>query len=85
MVMFGPLLVFYYFSRGFEYAADEEAIGFTGDSETAITSLVSIYEAGELPATSARLPRIFMTHPTVPQRVRAMASNGGSTVDGLTE
>jgi hypothetical protein len=33
------------------------SIGFTGDSEAAITSLVSISKAGELPATSARLVR----------------------------
>jgi Zn-dependent protease with chaperone function len=85
MVMLGPLLVFYYCSRRFEYSADEEAVGFTGDRETATKALVSIYKASELPAVSAGLARIFMTHPTLAQRVRAIVSNGRLTADGLTD
>ncbi len=85
MAMFGPLLVFYYFSRGFEYSADAEALDFTGDRETAIASLVNVNKAGELPATSDRLARIFMTHPTLAQRVHALRSDGRLTADGLTD
>ncbi len=85
MVMFGPLLVFYYFSRRFEYSADKEAIAFTGDPETAIKALIRFHETTELPAASGWLARIFMTHPALAQRVRAIASNGRLTADGLTK
>jgi len=72
MALFGPLWVFYHNSRRFEYSADQQAVGFTGDRETAAKALVDLHEARELPAVSAGLARIFMTHPMLARRVRAV-------------
>jgi Zn-dependent protease with chaperone function len=85
IAMVGPLLVFYYCSRRFEFSADGEAVGFTGDPETAIRALVSLYETSELPAAHDGLTELFMTHPTLPQRVHAIASNGRLPTDRLTD
>jgi Zn-dependent protease with chaperone function len=84
--MLGPLLVFYYCSRRFEFSADGEAVGFTGDPETAIRALVGLDETTELAAAhNGGLTELFMTHPTLAQRVHAIASNGHLPADRLTD
>src|SRR6266404_656496 len=83
--MLGPLLVFYYCSRRFGYSPDGEAVGFTGNPETAVRALVSLYQIRELPAAHDGLTDLFMTHPTLAQRVRAIASNGHLPADCLTD
>jgi Zn-dependent protease with chaperone function len=85
IAMLGPLLVSYYCSRRFEYSADGEAVGFTGDPETAIRALVSLYQARELSGSGDGLTELFMTHPTLAQRVHAIASQGHLSAHSLTD
>jgi Zn-dependent protease with chaperone function len=85
IAMLGPLLVFFYCSRRFEYSADGEAVGFTGDPETAIRALVSLYQARELSGSGDGLTELFMTHPTLAQRVHAIASQEHLSADSLTD
>jgi Zn-dependent protease with chaperone function len=85
VAMIGPLVVLYYCSRRFEYSADGEAVGFTGDPETAIRALVNLHQIRELPTAYDRLTELFMTHPTLAQRVHAIASSGHLPAERLTE
>jgi Zn-dependent protease with chaperone function len=82
-VIFGPLLVFYYFSRRFEYAADAFAVDFTGDPESAIRALVNIHKIHEVPAHSDRFTELFMTHPPLASRTAAIAKVGHLPADRL--
>jgi Zn-dependent protease with chaperone function len=50
LVVYGPILGFYDFSRRAESEADREAVLFTGDPETAIRSLVNFYRTSSVPA-----------------------------------
>ena len=75
LIILGPLVVMYYFSRRFEYSADREAIEFVGDPENAIRALASLHKISEVPARSDRITGLFMTHPPLAQRVSAIATN----------
>jgi Zn-dependent protease with chaperone function len=83
LAMFGPLVALYYASRHFEYSADEQAIDFTGDAETAIQALANLERSRELPAAHAGLMEWFMTHPTFEHRVEAIAKLGCVPADRL--
>jgi len=85
IAILGPLLVFYYCSRRFEFSADGEAVGFTDDPETAIQALVNLYQTRELPAAQDALTELFMTHPTLAQRVHAIASDARLPGEHLTD
>lgn len=85
IAMIGPLVVLYYWSRRFEYSADGEAIDFTGDPETAIWALATLHQSRELPAASDKLTELFATHPTLAQRVHAIANGGHIPADRLTD
>jgi len=73
VVVYGPVLLFYYFSRRAEFEADREAVLFTGDPENAIRSLVNLYRGSSVPITSSKLAELFQTHPSLNRRVLAIA------------
>ncbi len=73
VAIIGPLATLYYYSRRFEYSADEEAVDFTGDPETAIRALANLQRIRELPTATDGFTELFMTHPTLEHRVRAIA------------
>jgi Zn-dependent protease with chaperone function len=75
-VVIGPLIVIYYFSRRFEYAADAFAVDFTGDPETAIRALINLHKIHEVPARSGRFTELFTTHPPLALRTAAIAEAG---------
>jgi Zn-dependent protease with chaperone function len=85
VAMIGPLVTLYYCSRRFEYSADEEAVDFTGDPETAIWALANLRQSSELPAAYDRLTELFATHPTLAHRVHAIANDGRIPADRLTD
>jgi Zn-dependent protease with chaperone function len=73
IVIYGPVLIFYYFSRRAEFEADREAVLFTGDPETAIRSLVNLYRGSRVPMSRSKLSELFQTHPSLDRRVLAIA------------
>ncbi len=76
VVIFAPLTAFYFLSRRFEYAADREAVNFTGDPETAVRALASLYQVSAVPIRCSRLIELFLTHPALTRRARAIARLG---------
>jgi Zn-dependent protease with chaperone function len=75
-VIFGPLVAIYYLSRRFEYAADRVAVDFTGEPEIAIKALANLHTIHEVPAQYDRFTELFMTHPSLSERVQAIARAG---------
>jgi Zn-dependent protease with chaperone function len=73
VVVYGPVLGFYYFSRRAEFEADREAVLFTGDPETAIRSLVNLYRSSSVPVRESQVSELFQTHPSLKKRVLAIA------------
>src|SRR5580692_1193686 len=71
-----PLLAIYYSSRRFEYAADAEAVYFTGEPENAIRALTNLHRIHDVPARCDRFTELFMTHPSLTQRIEAIAKAG---------
>jgi STE24 endopeptidase len=71
-----PLLAIYYSSRRFEYAADAEAVDFTGEPENAIRALTNLHRIHEVPTRCDRFTELFMTHPSLTQRIEAIAKAG---------
>lgn len=76
MVLILPVTAFYYLSRRMEYAADREAVNFTGDPETAIRALAKLYQVSEVPIRCSRFTELFLTHPAFMRRVQAIARVG---------
>ena len=83
--IFVPLVAIYYLSRRFEYAADGMAVNFTGEPETAIRALANLHRIDEVPARSNRFTELFMTHPSLPLRVEAIAKAGQIPAERLRE
>lgn len=81
--IFGPVMALYYSSRQFEYSADHKAIEFTDAPEVAVQALAKLYQSRELPAASDGLTELFMTHPTLTHRVRAIAKHAQISSDSL--
>jgi Zn-dependent protease with chaperone function len=75
-VIIVPLLAIYYSSRRFEYAADAEAVDFTGEPENAIRALTNLHRIHEVPTRCDRFTELFMTHPSLTQRIEAIAKAG---------
>jgi Zn-dependent protease with chaperone function len=75
IAMLGPLMILYYCSRRFEYAADQEAVAFSDDPETAIQALANLHRFRELPEAHDHFTELFTTHPTFSKRVRAIAND----------
>ena len=84
-VVFVPTLTFYFFSRHFEYAADEAGVELTHDPETAIHALASLYRITEAPTHCDRLTELFMTHPALTRRARAIGEIGGMPAERISQ
>lgn len=75
VVVFAPFLVFYFFSRRFEYQADRESA--SRNPEVEISSLVKLHRAAEAPFEFNVLTEMFSTHPSLIHRVAAIARCNG--------
>jgi Zn-dependent protease with chaperone function len=75
-MMLVPILAFYFFSRRFEYAADEAGVEFTHDPKTAIRALASLYRFTQAPTHCDRITELFMTHPAFVRRAVAIGEIG---------
>ena len=67
-----PILVSRFISRRFEYAADAQSVAFTQNPKAAAQALVNLYEASEAPVKRNRFLELFMTHPSLNKRIRAI-------------
>ncbi len=74
--LFVPLLAVYSLSRYFEYSSDREAIGFTDDPESALHALVNLYRMTGSPVKCGRIVELFMTHPSLTNRLDAITIAG---------
>jgi Zn-dependent protease with chaperone function len=59
MVIIVPIVTVLFLSRRFEYAADREALDFTGDPETAIRALAVLYHVSDAPTRCDRFTELF--------------------------
>lgn len=84
-VIFGPLVAIYYLSRRFEYAADRIAVDSTGEPEIAIKALANLHTIHEVPAQCDRFTGLFMTHPSLADRVQAIARAGHIPTERLSK
>ena len=71
-----PLLAIYCLSRYFEYSCDREAIGFTNDPESGLHALVNLYRMTGSPVKCGRIVELFMTHPSLTNRLEAITRAG---------
>jgi Zn-dependent protease with chaperone function len=71
-----PLLTIYFISRYFEYSCDREAIGFTNDPEAGLHALANLYRMTGSPVTCIRIVELFMAHPSLTNRLDAIARAG---------
>ena len=81
LVVFVPMLTFYFLSRRFEYAADAAGVELTRDPEAAIHALVNLHRITEAPMHCDKLTELFMTHPALTRRARAIGEEGGISTD----
>ena len=77
LVLLAPLLAIYAISRYFEYSCDREAIEFTSDPEAGLHALVNLYRMTGSPITCSRIVELFMTHPSLTNRLEAIARAAG--------
>jgi Zn-dependent protease with chaperone function len=85
LVVFVPILTFYFLSRRFEYAADAAGVELTRDPETAIHALVNLHRITKAPMHCDKLTELFMTHPALTRRARAIGEEGGISPDRTRE
>jgi Zn-dependent protease with chaperone function len=85
LVVFVPILTFYFLSRRFEYAADAAGVELTRDPETAIHALVNLHRITKAPMHCDKLTELFMTHPALTRRARAIGEKGGISPDRTRE
>jgi Zn-dependent protease with chaperone function len=85
IVLFVPLLAICYLSRYFEYSCDREAIDFTNDPESGLHALVNLHRMTGSPVKCSRIVELFMTHPTLINRLEAIASAGRIPVGRASE
>jgi hypothetical protein len=72
-VIFVPLLICYFASRRFEYAADREAADYIGDPETVIRALANVYRVSATPPHWNKFTELFTSHPAFTRRAQAIA------------
>jgi Zn-dependent protease with chaperone function len=70
-LVFVPTLASCFISRRFEYAADEAGVALT-NRKTAINALENLYRFTQAPIERSWLMEMFMTHPSLARRVRAI-------------
>ena len=68
-----PLLTIDSIARYFEYSCDREAIKFANDPEAGLQALVNLYRMTGSPITCSRIVEVFMTHPSLTNRLEAIA------------
>ncbi|HET9408912.1 MAG TPA: M48 family metalloprotease [Candidatus Sulfotelmatobacter sp.] len=85
LVVFAPALTFYFMSRRFEYAADAAAVELTRNPETAIRALVNLHRYTEAPMDCGKITELFMTHPPLTRRARAIGEKAGVSPDRISE
>lgn len=83
-IVFGPVLTFYFLSRRFEYAADAAGVELTGSPMTAIQALVNLYRTTEAPMDCDKLTELFLTHPALTRRARAIGERSGISPDRVS-
>jgi Zn-dependent protease with chaperone function len=85
LVVFAPILTFYSLSRRFEYAADATGVELTRNPEAAIHALVNLHRITEAPIHCDKLTELFMTHPALTRRARAIGEKAGISPDRTRE
>lgn len=80
IVLLVPLLVIYSISRYFEYSCDRKAVEFTDDPEAGLHALVSLYRMTGSPIACGRIVELFMTHPSLTNRLGAITRAAGIPV-----
>jgi Zn-dependent protease with chaperone function len=85
VVLFVPLLAIYYLSRYFEYSCDREAIDFTNDPESGLHALANLYRMTGSPVKSGGIVELFMTHPSLTNRLEAITRAGNIPVSRASE
>jgi Zn-dependent protease with chaperone function len=76
LVIAAPVMLIDFLSRRFEYAADREAVNFTGDPEVAVRALATLYEISDEPIGCSWFTELFLTHPSLRHRAQAIARTG---------
>lgn len=72
LLLLVPLLTIYSISRHFEYSCDRDAIEFTNDPEAGLHALVNLYRMTGSPIRCGRIVELFMTHPSLTNRLEAI-------------
>jgi Zn-dependent protease with chaperone function len=85
LIVLVPILAFHYLSRQFEYAADAAGVELTQDPETAIHALANLYRITKVPVHCDRFTQLFMTHPSLTRRARAIGAKAGISSDRIRE
>jgi Zn-dependent protease with chaperone function len=85
VAVFVPVLTYYCLSRHFEYAADAAGVELTRNPLTAIRALASLHLVTGAPMDWDRLTELFMTHPAITRRARAIGERGGISPDRTSE
>jgi Zn-dependent protease with chaperone function len=78
-----PLLVCYYISRRFEFAADRIAVELTGEGEAAIRALATLYYHSGVTAKSNIISELFSSHPSLYRRINAIARVGQVPIESV--
>lgn len=73
VVVLGPLLVYYCYSRRCEYAADRAAVAAIDDGAVGIQALSSLYRHVGVPVRCSIVEEIFSTHPSALRRMAEIA------------
>ena len=74
-----PVLALNFVARKFEYEADRAAAKLAG-IEVAIQALVQLYEVTQVPADCNRVVELFISHPSLANRIRALRQSGVSSL-----
>lgn len=77
VVILLPILIFNYFSRRREYAADREEVTVVRDPESSIRSLAKLHRISHVPDQWSYFSELFTSHPSLERRARAIARVGG--------
>ena len=80
-----PMLTFYFCSRRFEYSADKSSVEFTHDAKAAIRALDNLYDFTQAPTRCNRITELFMTHPSLEQRVTALSGMARRPAENSSE
>jgi Zn-dependent protease with chaperone function len=85
LFLLAPVLTIYFISRYFEYSCDRKAIDFTNDPEAGLHALVNLYRMTASPIKCGRIVEMFMTHPSLINRLEAITRAAGIPVSRVSE